>query len=274
MNKQRLPVTLDPGRLARAWDYADAKVAHYRDGHSPLSRSVSGDLGADKRPLIHAQGKVGEMAVCALFGLNDDAIDWSLRDGDEGRDLVLPNGWRVDVKTNFEPTMYPSVHINKLYPEDGAAWMRAKFDVMISVSIDDDQEFMSRRGPLTVFIEGWMGKAEFWKRKRISQGRRELGEPPLKGTRFIDKADLHAISWLDQLQRYPTWEWAWRMGINGTPEEDLRATIEGLPEVAGFVSVRRSRDESSNRPGGGAGIHPTVVHGRTGDERSSDHEDH
>jgi len=49
---------------------------------------------------IHIQGVVGELAFCRLFGLPIEIFDTTCRNAhNDTFDAVLPNGWKVDVKT-------------------------------------------------------------------------------------------------------------------------------------------------------------------------------
>jgi hypothetical protein len=174
----------------RCLEYGRAKVQHYANRHSPRSLSVSGDRGAEKNPLMQAQGKLGEVAFAELCGLDPEtAVDWELRDGDAGEDVRMPGGTLVDVKTNFDqPSMYPSKDINHLLP-------RKRIYAFVSVSIDDRADLSQ------CWVEGWVAKEEFLARHKVSAGRLDLGEPRQPGTWYMFKDELRPIRELIEIDQ-------------------------------------------------------------------------
>jgi hypothetical protein len=189
MNPLRVLSRVDPW-LSRCCAWGRAKPEHYANGGAPRSLAVSGDRGAEKNWLMQAQGKLGECAVALLAGLDPEtAVDWRFCDGDGGRDIMLPGGTLVDVKTNFDqPSMYPSKDINHLIA-------RRRFFAFVSVSIDDRADLAG------CWVEGWIAKEEFLASKKISAGRLDWGEPKQPGTWYVFKADLRSIRDLFEMDR-------------------------------------------------------------------------
>ena len=188
MNQNRKRVLVPNGYVERGRQYGLDLVKHYAAGGSPNSRARSGDRGTESNPILQAQGKIGEVAVAIYFGLDDEtAVKWGVDYPDNGTDVTLSNGVRIDVKTTLTPfKLIWSRDINDLY------WQK-KFDVLVSVSIIE-HDWSS------CYIEGWITKGSFYRHKKISDGVNCRLE---RGTWNVEKDILSNIDDLPHLPILP-----------------------------------------------------------------------
>lgn len=173
-NPHRKRLELEQRWIDRCQSYAIALVAHYKAGGSPNSLAVSGGRGTEYNVERQTLGKIGEVACAIFFGLDPEiAVKWELKP-DRGSDVILPNEMRVDVKTTVPHyKLIWSRTVNHLYESK-------EFDLLIAVSVDS----VDRR---ICWIEGYMPKAMFLKRKHIADGKNSGLEI---GTWFMDKHEL------------------------------------------------------------------------------------
>lgn len=185
VNKNRKFVQVPDALVDSGQEFGRLKVEHYGNGGSPMSRSRSGNRGAESDPVRQAHGIIGEVACAIYLGLDPIAdVNWDPAKSDSGYDVVLPSGLRIDVKTTLPPfKLIWSRDVNDLY-------FKKRFDVLISVSIED-------RDWSRCWIEGWITKNGFYQRKRIADGMNcnlELG------TWFVEK---HTLSNIDDVLYLP-----------------------------------------------------------------------
>ena len=110
-------------------------------------------------------------AVAIYFGLDvEAAVKWAIDCPDHGYDITLAsNNLRIDVKTTLPPfKLIWSRDINDLYPQK-------EFHVLVSVSIEELN--WSR-----CYIEGWITKGGFYRRKQIADGVNSRRWSPVRGS--------------------------------------------------------------------------------------------
>ncbi len=171
-------------RVSREFGEAMARWYESPEGRASLSRSRSGDWGAERDPIRLGQSKAGEYAVAVYFALDAKiAVKRSFGKADAGTDVKINSNLGSDVKTTptWKRYMLWSREINDLY------WSK-QFDVLIGVSIDEDDWSQC-------WIEGWLTKQEFFDRKKIADGTNDEGRLS-SGTWFIEKDELSDIDTL------------------------------------------------------------------------------
>ncbi len=185
MNSRRQQVTVPRVWIGKSIAFGKALVEHYAAGGSPMSRSRSGNRGTEKNPLRLAHGKVGECAFALYCGLDPGSvIKFDVSYADPGWDITLLGGARVDVKTTFQNyKLIWSNNVNDLYEHK-------QFDALVSVTINQN-DFSH------CWIEGFVLKTEFLRRKTIADGKRGLES----GTWFMDKGCLDPIDQLLHLDK-------------------------------------------------------------------------
>ena len=147
-------------------------VISYRVGNNDNSLSVSSH-DAENDPLLQAQGKAGECAVCLWRGGSIEQLNWQNRP-DGGFDLMIDK-YRVDVKT---------IDINKrflIWPINKRHLFHVKqFDVMILVKAALPFEF---------HICGYVSKQRFAERHRVA----DAAHPLSPGTWYMENSQLGDI---------------------------------------------------------------------------------
>jgi hypothetical protein len=188
MNRNRKLVRVPQLYVDRGRQYGLDLVAHYAAGGSPNSRARSGDRGTESNPILQAHGKIGEAAAAIHFGLDvETAVKWEVGYPDNGADITLRNGVRIDVKTTLRPfKLLWSRDINDLY------WQK-EFDVLVSVSIEETDWSCCH-------IEGWITKGGFYHHKQVSDG---VNCRLQRGTWNVDKSILSNIIDLPYLPILP-----------------------------------------------------------------------
>jgi hypothetical protein len=188
MNRNRKLVQVPQCYVDRGRQFGLDLVAHYAAGGSPNSRARSGDRGTESNPILQAHGKIGEAAAAIYFDLDvGTAVKWQIGYPDNGTDITLTNGVRIDVKTTLPPfRLIWSKDINDLY------WQK-QFDVLVSVSIEEEDWSCCH-------IEGWITKGGFYRHKQIADGLNCRLQP---GTWNVDKGILSNIIDLPHLPILP-----------------------------------------------------------------------
>jgi hypothetical protein len=205
--RQRYRIEVPQYLVDRSKLFAEKLCAHFASGGSPASRAVSGDRGIESNPVLQAQAKIGECAAAILFGLNPlTEVKWNLIP-DKGSDLIVDDV-KFDVKTTLPPfKLIWSRDVNHLYHSK-------EFDHLVSVSIDE-------KNWRECSIEGYMPKATFFERKKISDGKNSRLEVD---TWFMDKRDLYDMADLD----LPLFE---------KSESAKKTVVESKPSIHPLVRV-------------------------------------
>lgn len=171
--------------------FGRAMADHYARGGSPRSRAVSGNRGTESNVRRLAQGKIGECALALYWNLDPmTAVKWTMG-ADDGFDIALPGGLRVDVKTTFPP--YNLIWSNTI----NGIWDDVRFDFLVSVSIAQS-DFRQ------CWVEGWVSKGAFAAKKRVADGA-EVGGRLDRGTWFMPKSELIDIAKLMPLAERAAW---------------------------------------------------------------------
>jgi len=173
--------------VTRARTFGQDMVRWYaNEGRDSPSRACSGVWGAESDPVRQGQGKAGECSVAQYYGLDPlRAVKWTIGTADDGADITLPRGARLDVKTTESWKKYfiwPK-SINHLYQQK-------KFDFLVGVSIDEHDWRWC-------FIDGYLTKQQFLERRKIADG--VVGKGLAPDTWFVFKTELQDALELERL---------------------------------------------------------------------------
>lgn len=160
--------------VTRSREFGIAFVKRLTNGELPQVLARAGGRGSEFDVELQARSKIGEVAGAIYYHVDPESLLWSVDRPDRGHDFRFA-GLAIDAKTNYPPyKLIWSKNVNDLY-------FQKDFDALLSVSI-------SSREYADCWIEGWMGKEEFYRRKLISDGSRLE-----RDTWFMDKSDLHDV---------------------------------------------------------------------------------
>ena len=129
----------------------------------------------DRDPIRLSRAKQAECAVAIVFEKKRDAINWSDRP-DDGEDLVLDDGCRVDVKQ----TELTDSHRCLMWPATKVVrYDQAKFDVLVLVKVGEGE----------AEVVGWTSKDWFRENHRVA----DEDHPLDTGDWYVDQDELWNI---------------------------------------------------------------------------------
>ena len=160
------PIDLEQNLWLRCRDLGERIVRGYENGRSERSRAVS-THGAQADPFLQAQARAAECIFALTFGLDPDSV---FHDSHLAYDFVI-DSIRVDVKRTdtFGRYLIWPIGKNAIFDSKG-------FDALALVKND---------GP-TGWVQGFIGKADFARRKTIAVAGHKL-DP---GTWHVDQSLL------------------------------------------------------------------------------------